>query len=71
MVKSHNDYHQSSEYWPSQGLNQQPSVLKSSTLRTEQWGLAQSIKVEDLSMLKAFGDNKLDKLNPLPYNAAF
>ena len=28
------------EYWLSQGLNQQPSVLKSATLPTERWGLA-------------------------------
>ena len=28
------------EYWPSQGSNQQPPVLKSATLLTELWGLA-------------------------------
>ena len=27
------------EYWPSQGSNQQPPVLKSATLSTELWGL--------------------------------
>ena len=28
------------EYWPSQGSNQRPHVLKSATLPTELWGLA-------------------------------
>ena len=28
------------ECWPSQGLNQQPPVLRSATLPTEPWGLA-------------------------------
>ena len=28
------------EYWPSRGLNQQPSVLKSCMLLTKLWGLA-------------------------------
>ena len=30
------------EYWPSQGLNQQPPVLKSCMLPTELWGLGDS-----------------------------
>ena len=33
-----NDYLQSSEYWPSQGSNQRPPVLKSATVPTELWG---------------------------------
>ena len=28
------------QYWPSQGLNQRPPVLKSAMLPTELWGLA-------------------------------
>ena len=35
-----NDHHQSSEYWPSQGSNQRPPVLKSATLPTELWDWA-------------------------------
>ena len=31
------------EYWPSQESNQQPHVLKSATLSTELWGLAQVV----------------------------
>ena len=63
------------EYWPSRGSNQRPPVLKSATLLTELWGLAQSKcspvqvnslpndKIVDQSYLKAVVDGKI---NPVP-----
>ena len=44
------------EYWLSQGLNQRPPVLKSCTLPTELWDLAQHLR---LVKLKAFAEDKV------------
>ena len=39
------------EYLPSQGSNQRPPVLKSATLQTELWGLAQRVNASAKSII--------------------
>ena len=52
------------EYWPSQGSNQEPPILKSYTLPTELWGLGTVVRG------KAFKRNLLtlsQKTNARPF----